>query len=137
MSFKLMIPGFLCVVTARAGSSDKMVFVQSSVDYFLDPEYKPLFSYIMRLEAGQGDTINKYVLSIIKCYKTVFPLSVHIISDPKLLCFAVVYLLSSRNSRHFLFKPIRYKVETNSDLRHDRFPALCALQVELGIHVLL
>jgi len=44
---------------ARAGSSDKMVFVQSSVDYFLDPEYKPLFSYIMRLEAGQGDTINK------------------------------------------------------------------------------
>ncbi|XP_078356065.1 AP-5 complex subunit zeta-1-like [Oculina patagonica] len=44
---------------ARASNGDKMVFVQSSVDYFLDPEYKPLFSYIMRLEAGQGDTIDK------------------------------------------------------------------------------
>ena len=63
MSLKLMIPGFLCVLTARAGCSDKMVFVQSSVDYFLDPEYKPLFSYIMRLEAGQGDTIDKYVFA--------------------------------------------------------------------------
>lgn len=49
------------LTAARAGSSDKMVFVQSSVDYFLDPEYKPLFSFIMRLEAGQGDTIDKYV----------------------------------------------------------------------------
>ncbi|KAJ7367412.1 AP-5 complex subunit zeta-1, partial [Desmophyllum pertusum] len=38
---------------------DKMVFVQSSVDYFLDPEYKPLFSFILRLEAGQGDTIDR------------------------------------------------------------------------------
>ena len=67
------------LTTARAGSSDKMVFVQSSVDYFLDPEYKPLFSYIMRLEAGQGDTIDKYVfilLSVIKCHESVFQLSV-------------------------------------------------------------
>ena len=44
---------------ARANSGDKMVFSQCSVDYFLEPEYKPLFSFIMRLEAGQGDTIDK------------------------------------------------------------------------------
>ncbi|RMX54680.1 hypothetical protein pdam_00009343 [Pocillopora damicornis] len=44
---------------ARANSGDKMVFSQSSVDYFLEPEYKPLFSFIMRLEAGQGDTIDR------------------------------------------------------------------------------
>ena len=74
MSFNVYSSWFsLCFLTAaRAGSSDKMVFVQSSVDYFLDPEYKPLFSYIMRLEAGQGDTIDKYVLSVIKCHNCVF-----------------------------------------------------------------
>ena len=78
MSFRAIVLIFLCVFlrAARAGSSDKMVFVQSSVDYFLDPEYKPLFSYIMRLEAGQGDTIDKYVLSIIKCRKSVLQLNV-------------------------------------------------------------
>lgn len=78
MSFRAVVSSFfLCFLTAaRAGSSDKMVFVQSSIDYFLDPEYKPLFSYIMRLEAGQGDTIDKYVLSITTCHKSVFQLNV-------------------------------------------------------------
>ena len=56
---KIFILIFCLVPAARANSGDKMVFSQSSVDYFLEPEYKPLFSFIMRLEAGQGDTIDK------------------------------------------------------------------------------
>ena len=74
MSFRAVVSSFfLCFLTAaRAGSSDKMVFVQSSIDYFLDPEYKPLFSYIMRLEAGQGDTIDKYVLSLLHVIRVFF-----------------------------------------------------------------
>ena len=98
-----------------------MVFVQSSVDYFLDPEYKPLFSYIMRLEAGQGDTIDKYVLSIIKCYKSVFQLNV--LTNPVLLWFEFLFLLSSLHLRKLApnTQPIRCNVKTNHEIVFPRF----------------
>jgi len=44
----------------KTSSGDKVSLgLQSSADAFLEPEYRPLFSFIMRPEAGQGDTIDK------------------------------------------------------------------------------
>jgi len=47
-------------VKAKASSGDKLSYgQQSSVDTFLMPEYRPLFSFILRPESGHGDTIDK------------------------------------------------------------------------------
>lgn len=47
-------------VKGKTSSGDKVSLgLQSSADAFLEPKYRPLFSFIMRPEAGQGDTIDK------------------------------------------------------------------------------
>lgn len=52
---------FTLLPTVKANSGDKMTFgQQSSADTFLVPEYRPLYSFILRPEAGHGDTIDKY-----------------------------------------------------------------------------
>lgn len=53
----------LCTSSSvKANSGDKMTFgQQSSVESFLAPEYRPLYSFILRPEAGHGDTIDKLV----------------------------------------------------------------------------
>ena len=67
-----LLPGLLklkrnlCYLTlnfslpGKTSSGDKVSLgLQSSADAFLEPKYRPLFSFIMRPEAGQGDTIDK------------------------------------------------------------------------------
>ncbi|XP_044184547.1 AP-5 complex subunit zeta-1-like [Acropora millepora] len=50
----------LCTSSVKANSGDKMIFgQQSSAEAFWSPEHRSLYSFILRPEAGHGDTIDK------------------------------------------------------------------------------
>lgn len=44
----------------HVGSGDTLNQMQQSLEAFQNPQYKAIFSYVLRQDAGHGDTIDKY-----------------------------------------------------------------------------